>query len=282
MLDWFPFAIKNPAPTRLWGTYTGGPMKGGLHTTETPSFSPHSTSYGGWHNNYPHFTVVLLKDRKTVQIYQHIPLSRAARALKNAAGGVQTNDDSAIQIEIVWYSTDSPNMPRVLLDTVRSLMHWLSHECGIQLVAPKNFKPYPDSYGAGNGVRMSNKEWDAFNGWCGHQHVPENDHGDPGKIDIAYLLADPQEVEVPAPTEITAVVDDPTSNGYWMVEFQGGVHARDGALFFGSLLNLSADKRQMDPGEGIVGLVPKLNADKTKVVGYKLVTNKGDGYDFAA
>jgi hypothetical protein len=35
---------------------------------------------------------------------------------------------------------------------------------------------------------MSDIVWTRFNGWCGHQHVPNNDHGDPGNIDIGYLL----------------------------------------------------------------------------------------------
>ncbi|HEY6222818.1 MAG TPA: hypothetical protein VIW26_03470, partial [Gemmatimonadales bacterium] len=40
-----------------------------------------------------------------------------------------------------------------------------------------------------NGVRFTAAAWLAFDGWCGHQHVPNNDHGDPGAIDIARLLA---------------------------------------------------------------------------------------------
>jgi hypothetical protein len=34
---------------------------------------------------------------------------------------------------------------------------------------------------------MSDDEWNAFNGWCGHQHVPENSHWDPGKLNIDHL-----------------------------------------------------------------------------------------------
>ena len=35
---------------------------------------------------------------------------------------------------------------------------------------------------------MTNDEWNDFDGWCGHQHVPENEHWDPGKLDIGRLL----------------------------------------------------------------------------------------------
>jgi hypothetical protein len=35
---------------------------------------------------------------------------------------------------------------------------------------------------------MSFAEWEAFKGICGHQHVPENDHGDPGNFPIKRLI----------------------------------------------------------------------------------------------
>ena len=50
---------------------------------------------------------------------------------------------------------------------------------------------------------MSNSEWMAFSGWCGHQHVPENDHWDPGRINISRLLM----------TAGTPQVDDEPSDG---------------------------------------------------------------------
>ena len=35
---------------------------------------------------------------------------------------------------------------------------------------------------------MTDQEWDQFGGVCGHQHVPENTHWDPGAIDWDTLL----------------------------------------------------------------------------------------------
>ena len=32
------------------------------------------------------------------------------------------------------------------------------------------------------------REWKAFKGVCGHMHVPENDHGDPGAIDFSAIV----------------------------------------------------------------------------------------------
>ncbi|GAA0464000.1 hypothetical protein [Streptomyces olivaceiscleroticus] len=35
---------------------------------------------------------------------------------------------------------------------------------------------------------MSASQWNGFRGICGHQHVPENDHGDPGSLDFRHVL----------------------------------------------------------------------------------------------
>ncbi len=35
---------------------------------------------------------------------------------------------------------------------------------------------------------MTASQWNAFYGWCAHQHVPENDHGDAGNMNFARVL----------------------------------------------------------------------------------------------
>ncbi len=177
---WHPRARRNPAASNLWGTYVGGPFRGVLHTTETEWY--HSTGavpspvYDGYgHNSFPHSTIV--PEGNECVIYQHIPINRAARALVNAAGGVQTNNDSAVQCEIVWRAANAPNMPKALLDAVADWMRWVESAVGVKRRAVKFPSP-----------RMTGPQWDAFDGWCGHMHVPENSHVDPGAIDIDYLL----------------------------------------------------------------------------------------------
>jgi len=161
----------------LWGTYTdNGEPKGILHTTETSGFTPHGTKYGGWHTSYPHFTVVMLTNG-TVLVYQHIPVNRAARALKNLAGGVQTNLDRIVQVEIVWRAAAGGQMPTALLDALRRLMRWVEYVTGVPRRAVDSFHHYPPENGARLGRepwRMSGPEFDAFSGWLGHQHAPEN------------------------------------------------------------------------------------------------------------
>jgi hypothetical protein len=55
---------------------------------------------------------------------------------------------------------------------------------------------------------MSFAQWEAFKGVCGHMHVPENLHGDPGAIDFPKLIAlakgqtVPEEGDMPTPADV--------------------------------------------------------------------------------
>ena len=49
--------------------------------------------------------------------------------------------------------------------------------------------PAPLSAAEIRAIRMSDAKWRAFTGICGHQHVPDNDHWDPGRLDVSRMLA---------------------------------------------------------------------------------------------
>ncbi len=72
-----------------------GPWRIVLHTTETASMPSYRSG-----NTAPHLTY----DPGTRIWYQHTSLQTAARALRNPAGGVQTNRERALQVEIICYS----------------------------------------------------------------------------------------------------------------------------------------------------------------------------------
>lgn len=175
------------------GSFTGGPPKGVLHTTET-------SGWPGYQNGKtcPHFTMRPNMTTLRLEIRQHVPVNVAARALVNNAGGVQTNRDSAIQIELVgtcnpeWEGRAGylywPKAPMWALDQLRAFMRKLEASCGIRSVAVSPWLPYPSSYGNKRGQRLTLSQWDAYSGWLGHQHVPENTHGDPGNLNIAALM----------------------------------------------------------------------------------------------
>lgn len=162
----------------------GAPKRGVLHTTESTDYEPSQTTYYGRHDP-PHFTI----ERKSgggAQVYQHYSINNGARALANPAGGVETNRQGAIQIEIAWKASKIQSLPNDFKDDLKLLMRWIEAQTGIQRIAPPFFGD--EAYGSGSISRMSNATWNSYNGWCGHQHVPENLHWDPGPIDIAYLL----------------------------------------------------------------------------------------------
>lgn len=184
---WYPDATQNRAPSSLWGTYVSGRYKGVLHSTESTTFTPSASSYYG-HTSYPHFTDA------PQGIYQHIPIDRAARALKSTSS-VQTNRARVIQIEVVGTARRDPShsmskLPAWRLERLRRLMVWIEEQTGVKPKAPTF---YDDKSGFTLATptarqRMSAAAWSAYDGWCGHQHVPVNDHWDPGTVDIGFLL----------------------------------------------------------------------------------------------
>ena len=190
MTPWYPGAKRSPGNSS--GSYTSGPFKGVLHTTEGGSAGGAIGAYKA-NNSWPHFTV----DRDGT-VYQHMGIDVAARSLQNKSGGVQTNRDSAIQIEVVGWAS-KPAWPLAQVAGLISLMRWIEKEAGVKPHAPVFGSS--EQYGERNPLEFSQAQWDAFDGWCGHQHVPENSHWDPGAIQITNLL--PTEASMP---------DDPMPN----------------------------------------------------------------------
>lgn len=139
---------------------------------------------------------------KRLKWYQHFDFDTSSRALRNLAGGVQTNTLNVCQVEIVgtcdptthakWVRAGTPHlyMPELPDWAVRDLAafaQWAHDQHGVPLSSGLEFRAYPGSYG-NSSVRMTGAQWNAFSGHCGHQHVPENDHGDPGSFPMAAIL----------------------------------------------------------------------------------------------
>lgn len=206
---WYPAAIRNDAPASLWGSYRDddGQWKYLLHTTESDSFSPHPSNYFG-HTNYPHATAYLPAGQSVARLYQHIPINHAARALKNSPGGVETNADRVVQIEIVGRASNAPNFPKALLDVVRAFGLWVADKTGMPWQSSVRF------VAGGAGVRLSGSVFDNYAGILGHQHAPENDHVDPGAIDIGYILRRPTPQEDFDMARAVVNADDP--RGVWV------------------------------------------------------------------
>lgn len=170
-----------------------------IHTTEGTSLP----SYGGG-ASAPNITFVPDFKNKTLRAYQHYRVDISSRALVNKLGGAATNTNNVTQAEFVgtcdpktskrWSEAGVqhifwPQAPDWALREMAEYVAWLHENHGVPLVAPAKWPPYPSSFGNGQGQRMSAAEWNRFRGVCGHMHVVENDHGDPGSLAIQKVLA---------------------------------------------------------------------------------------------
>lgn len=142
------------------------------HTTEGYGLP----SYSG---SNPHFTL----DPKTGTLYQHQDVRQGARALQNLSGGVETNRQGAIQVELIGFAAQSQNWPESDYAHIADLARWIEFHCNV-----KREWTAPVPPGNGQTAHMTNERWNAYGGHCGHCNVPENSHWDPGKVRIDLIL----------------------------------------------------------------------------------------------
>jgi len=169
-----------------------------LHTTEGRTLPGYA---GGL--MAPNLTAVPDFAAKKLDWYQHFDIDVSSRALVNLPGGVETNTLNVCQAELVgtcdpaahakWTKAGKqhvfwPEAPQWALRELARFLAWMHEEHEVPLSGPALWPPYPTSYGSKAGQRMTKHEWNAFKGVCGHTHVPENQHGDPGAIDFSVLL----------------------------------------------------------------------------------------------
>lgn len=233
---WYPLATKDQL-TDSGGFLEAFQWRGVLHTTEGRTYAGARSAYVA-KRVAPHFTCSF--ETGTFKVWQHIPLNRAARALAHPAGTVETNRARCIQIEIVASAARAGTLQREYLDGIGRLMRWIESNTGISRSALKFFS---DQDGiilarASSPVRLSSTAWTNFNGWCGHQHVPHNDHWDPGDIDIDYLMAIEVGIKpvINPPLDLNNVVhirkDKYTDKGVYVLQEDGAIFAFEGAVFY--------------------------------------------------
>ena len=202
------------ASTAYWyqTKYGGDSMESNVivwHSTEGSSLP----SYDGG-SMAPNLTAVPDFAAKKLTWYQHFDFDTSARALVHT-GTVATNTLNVCQVEIVgtcdpttharWTKQGiahlyMPDLPDWVVRDLAAFAKWAHAQHAVPLSSGVVFKAYPASYGITNGVRMSNAQWLAFKGHCGHQHVPSgNVHGDPGAFPMAAILAAAQGVTTKPP-----------------------------------------------------------------------------------
>jgi len=185
---WWPRASRTQLAPTDGGSMLDYPPRGLWHSTETLQFPGYATG------SFPHLTLGMAGGQ--VEVRQHIPFTRAARALRNESGGVQTNRARCYQVEILAFAERIGDLAAEVYDMLAEWAGWMEGEWGVPRTCGVQLKPYPASYGKGNGVRLSAAAWERYSGWLGHQSVPENTHGDPGALDWRRILQ-PTEDDMP-------------------------------------------------------------------------------------
>lgn len=235
-----PQKIPGASQAHFYGTgrYSGSDMEvncGVIHTTEGRTLP----SYDGG-AMAPTVTGVPDIKAKKIRWHQHYDVDESARALANKLGGVQTNQANAFQVELVgtcdaskaatWSGKKAgvdyiywPAAADWALAEVAWLVRWLNANHGIPLTCVKDWLAYgkdarrpgvtPASYGA-SPARMTFAKWNTFTGWCGHQHVPENTHGDPGSMNFARVIELAKSAGGSPPNPTTPVVTTPAKPKY--------------------------------------------------------------------
>lgn len=189
-----PFAIWRPISGGS-GRYRGdGPFRIVHHTTEGSSATGAFSAFE-MNRSDPHFTV------DNTRIYQHVDTAVAARSLANDPGGVETNHEMAIQIEVVAFAGKPKNINT--LHNVARLCRWLETNHNIPQVWPNGLPRTGVSDPGGHNRNAT--EWKTKGGHYGHCHVPENIHWDPGytKNEVDIIMAAPVR-QAPSPRGMAA------------------------------------------------------------------------------
>jgi hypothetical protein len=191
-----PFAVWDEI-TGPVGDYLSGPFKIVHHTTEGNSYAGARAAFAA-NRSDPHFTV------EGSNVFQHIDTAKAARALRNSPGGVQTNRDSAVQIEIVGFAARDKDS--ATLQTVARLCRWIETEHGVPQVWPNGFVRWSHSGADPGGHNRNAMNWDLKGGHYGHSQVPENTHWDPAYTPTENEIVTPQAVNHDALLEQVGVL----------------------------------------------------------------------------
>lgn len=164
---WHLGAKRVPYPDA--GPYTPAAPKIVWHTTEGSSLPVYSGSA-------PHFTF----NPETGSLWQHIPINRAAKSLEHPPGTVETNHANCVQVELIGFAKDTGHWSDAAYARIAKLARWIETNHDVPSRCTVTFSNTP--------TRLTPAAWLAYAGHCGHQHVPNNRHWDPGAFRIELVL----------------------------------------------------------------------------------------------
>lgn len=149
-----------------------------LHSTESGDFD----ATVDFLDNLPGIQPHELYDPETDQAHTFIAWPRAAKALKNLPGGVETNNrpGGVFQVEILGYAAQAAQHSAQWYANLGAYLRRKAAEVGFRLEVnyPWTVSPTPK----GTDPRLTPAQWYGLVGIIGHQRVPENNHSDPGDL----------------------------------------------------------------------------------------------------
>jgi hypothetical protein len=160
------------------GGFAGGGWKLIWHTTESPS--GHGTSGVVSVLQAKGAEVHVVIDPATGKTTQLIPFDNFGKGLMHPAGTPETNRARCIQVEICGYARSSPDWPESYYKHLASLATLIEHRIPIPRRVGRSFSATPNRLTPQGFVRAA--------GHFGHEHVPNNDHWDPGAMRARHLL----------------------------------------------------------------------------------------------
>ena len=156
-----------------------------LHTTEGSSWPGYS---GG--AVAPNFTALPDTASRRLVWRQHWPINQSSRALLHTRTQ-PTNGDHVVQVELIGTCVPGgpglywPTAPDWALQGVANLLSWLHTEWDVPKASTVAWRAYN---APGDRQRLSDTAFDAYRGVLGHQHAPQNDHRDPGSLNVARII----------------------------------------------------------------------------------------------
>lgn len=183
MSIWLPEFKQIRCEKKGFNYTTQGPYRLVIHTTEIGELGTIPLT----HINPPQLWADLNKN-----IYlQGISLDKAGYSLKHPSDTIDTNGLFCVQVTIIGFANDIQHYSdewykKLALNVVKPICDAV----GIDYQVYKEFKGEGDVLLASTTSvnRMSTDEWANFNGVCGHQHVPNNAHLDPGKLEYQKVI----------------------------------------------------------------------------------------------
>lgn len=164
------------------GGFIGGAPRVVWHATES---DPKETDAlcAAHHLHESGFASHLVWNPLTAAIVQLLPATRAARGLRDAAGGLTPNQEGRVCLQIAVVAFSSDPFTAGPLRGLEEILRWLA-SWQVPTRWPAGAPPAEPIFRESERDRA---RW-SRGGHFGHSQVPENGHFDPGALDIDRLV----------------------------------------------------------------------------------------------